>query len=55
MPDPSRRAVLIGLVVVLLLVFGCLYLVYALRDASKLQDCVMQGRSNCAPVESTSN
>jgi hypothetical protein len=58
MPEPphkgdensnSPRAVLIGLVVVLALVFGCLYLVYALRDASRMQDCVMQGRSNCAP------
>jgi len=59
-PDPtndgnsySPRAVLIGLAVVLLLVFGCLYLFYALSDMSQRQDCVMQGRSNCAPVEST--
>jgi hypothetical protein len=49
----SPRAVLLALAVILLLVFGGLYLVYALRDASQLQDCVMQGRSNCAPVEST--
>ena len=32
---------------------GGLFLVYTLRDASQLQDCVMQGRSNCSPVEST--
>jgi hypothetical protein len=49
----SPRMVLIGLLVVLLLTCGCLYLVYALRDASNLQDCVMQGRSNCSPVDST--
>jgi hypothetical protein len=56
MRDPkdtySPRAVLIGLTVALILVLGGLYLVYALRDQSNLQDCVMQGRSNCAPQES---
>jgi len=49
----SPRAVLLGLAVVLLLVFGCLLLFYMLRDASQRQDCMMQGRSNCAPVEAT--
>jgi hypothetical protein len=49
----SPRVVLIALAVVILLVLGCLYLFYALRDASQRQDCVMQGRSNCAPIEST--
>jgi hypothetical protein len=47
----SPRAVLLGLAVVLLLVLGCLYLFYTLRDASQRQDCVMQGRSNCAPID----
>jgi hypothetical protein len=55
MPDPkdtySPRAVLIGLAIVLILVLGGLYLVYALRDQANLQDCVMQGRSNCAPQD----
>ena len=46
----SPRAVLIGLLVCVLLVLGGLFLVYALRDTSQLQDCLMQGRSNCAPV-----
>jgi hypothetical protein len=49
----SPRAVLLALGVILLLVLGCLFLFYSLRDASQLQDCMMQGRSNCAPVEST--
>jgi hypothetical protein len=49
----SPRAVLLGLAVVLLLVFGGLCLFYMLRDASQRQDCMMQGRSNCAPVEAT--
>jgi len=43
----SPRVVLIALGVVLLLVFGSLYLFYALRETSNLQDCVMQGRTNC--------
>jgi hypothetical protein len=48
----SPRAVLMALAVVLLLVAGAVYLVFALLDRSKIQDCVMQGRSNCAPVDS---
>jgi hypothetical protein len=49
----SPRAVLLALAVILLLVLGGLYLFYALSDASQRQDCMMQGRTNCAPVEST--
>jgi len=26
-------------------------LVRALRDESRLEDCLMQGRHNCAPIE----
>jgi hypothetical protein len=49
-PDPRRTAA-IGFVVIALLVIGGLFLVHVLRDASRLQDCVMQGRSNCAPID----
>jgi hypothetical protein len=49
----SARAVPLALGFILLLVLGCLYLFYALRDASQRQDCLMQGRTNCAPVEAT--
>jgi hypothetical protein len=48
----SPRAALLGLAIVLLLVLVCLYLFYALRDMSRSQDCMMQGRTNCAPIES---
>jgi hypothetical protein len=49
----SPRAVLLALAVILVLVLGGLFLFYALRDVSQRQDCMMQGRSNCAPVEAT--
>ena len=52
-PDPRRTAV-IGLIVIVLLVIAGLFLTHALRDMSRLQDCVMQGRTNCAPIESSS-
>ena len=47
----AQRAVLIGLGICLLLVLGGLFLVYELRKMSAIQDCVMQGRSNCSPVD----
>jgi hypothetical protein len=48
-PDP-RRAAAIGLIVIVLLVIVGLFLIHVLRDMSRIQDCVMQGRSNCAPL-----
>lgn len=54
--DSARqRAALIGLGVCLLLVLGGLFLVYELKKMSKVQDCVMQGRTNCAPVDGQSS
>jgi hypothetical protein len=51
----SQRAALIGLAICLLLVLGGLFLVYELKKTSELQDCVMQGRTNCAPVDTDSS
>jgi hypothetical protein len=48
-PDP-RRGAAIGLLVVVVLVVMGLFLIHVLRDMSKIQDCVMQGRTNCAPI-----
>jgi hypothetical protein len=50
-PD-SRRAAVLGLVVAAALIVIALVLVKVLGDAGRLQDCVMSGRSNCAPVDS---
>ena len=55
-PDPgrepdSRRPALIGLLVVAALVVAAYYLVTALRENANLEDCLMSGRKNCAPIE----
>lgn len=58
-PDPqpprqpdSRRAAVLGLLIALLLIVLGLILVRVLGSAGRLQDCVMSGRTNCAPIDS---
>ncbi|HTV87509.1 MAG TPA: hypothetical protein VME41_00700 [Stellaceae bacterium] len=48
---PSRRGAIIGLILVLLLVVAGYFLVEALRHESNLEDCLLSGRRNCAPIE----
>jgi hypothetical protein len=50
-PDP-RRAAVAGLLITVLLVLGGVVLVHVLSRTGKLQDCVMSGRTNCAPIAS---
>ena len=51
-PEPeSRRGALIGLAVILALVVGGYFLVTALQRNAALEDCLMSGRRNCAPIE----
>lgn len=50
-PDP-RWGALVGLLIALLLVLGGMLLVRVLGRAARLQDCVMSGRTNCAPIDS---
>ena len=40
-----------ALIMILLLLGGGLFLVTRLTADAKLQDCVMSGRKNCAPVD----
>jgi hypothetical protein len=47
----SRRGALIGLVVTAMLVIAGYYLMTVLRDEGKMEDCLMSGRSNCAPID----
>lgn len=50
-PTDKRRAALIGVIVILVLAIAAIVLVRELGKASKLQDCLMSGRTNCAPIE----
>lgn len=52
-PDP-RRAALIGLGLLGVLVVGGLVLAHALRSSARIQDCVMSGRTNCVPIDASS-
>jgi hypothetical protein len=52
--NPNQRGPLIALgVVVVLFVVGWL-LVHALYNNGKMEDCLMSGRTNCAPIDGTS-
>jgi hypothetical protein len=51
----SRRGAVIGLIVVMLLVVVGYFLMTALRHESQLEDCLMAGRRNCAPLDIPAN
>ncbi len=53
-PD-SRRGALIGFGLVVLLIVGGLVLAHVLRGTAQVQDCVMSGRTNCAPIDTSSS
>jgi hypothetical protein len=42
-----------ALAFIVALIVGALFLEHVLRDESSLQDCVMQGRTNCAPIDAS--
>lgn len=46
----SRRGAVAALVLVAALLVGGLWLMRHLRANAALQDCVMAGRTNCAPL-----
>jgi hypothetical protein len=47
----SHRGAMAALVVLIVLVLIGLGLIHALRHTGAVQDCAMQGRTNCAPVQ----
>jgi hypothetical protein len=50
--DPARRtAALMGFIVILLLAIAGVMLIRELRSTANLEDCLMSGRRNCAPIE----
>jgi hypothetical protein len=46
----SRRGALAALILVAVLLVGGILLMRHLRATAALQDCVMSGRTNCAPI-----
>lgn len=52
--NDSRRPAMIGLVVVAALVAIGYFLMTTLRQNANLEDCLMSGRHNCAPIETPS-
>jgi hypothetical protein len=50
---PSRHRALIGLLLLVGLVVAVLLVVHELMEASRMQDCLASGRTNCAPIDTT--
>lgn len=50
--EPLSTGALIGIgIFLVVLVLSGVWLMNTLRDMGKMQDCAMQGRRNCAPIE----
>jgi hypothetical protein len=49
--DERRTAALLGLIVILSLAIVAIVLIRQLTKESQLEDCLMSGRTNCAPIE----
>jgi hypothetical protein len=49
--EQRRSSALIGLIIILALAIAGVVVVRELREKSRLEDCLMSGRTNCAPIE----
>jgi hypothetical protein len=49
--EARRTSATMGLIVILLLAIAGVWLVRELREKSQIEDCLMQGRRNCVPIE----
>lgn len=49
--EARRTNATMGLIVILLLAIAGVLLVRELRHESQIEDCIMQGRRNCVPIE----
>ena len=45
----SSRSAVVALILLMILVLVGLWIIDALRQSDALQDCVLQGRTNCMP------
>jgi hypothetical protein len=50
-PGDNRRGAIAGLVIAIILLVVGVWLARDLTAASKMQDCVMSGRTNCNVIE----
>jgi hypothetical protein len=50
-PRENRRPAIAGLAIAVVLLAVGLWLAHELTAASKMQDCLMSGRSNCNVIE----
>lgn len=51
--EARRTAALMGFIVILLLAIAALVLMREIGRTTRLEDCLMSGRTNCAPIEPT--
>jgi hypothetical protein len=49
--EARRTGALMGFIVVLVLAIAGVLLVQELGNKSRLEDCLMSGRKNCAPID----
>jgi hypothetical protein len=49
----SRRTTMVAVVAVVVLGAVGWFLAHELSRSARMQDCVMSGRTNCAPIEET--
>jgi Tfp pilus assembly protein PilX len=49
--EARRTAALIGLVIILVLAIAAVVLMRELGKESRLEDCLLAHRTNCAPIE----
>jgi hypothetical protein len=50
-PQENRRPAMAGLAIAVVLLVVGLWLAHELTAASKMQDCLMSGRTNCNVIE----
>ena len=50
-PGPNPRGAAIGLVAIVVLIAGVMFIMHRLNEAAQIQDCFASGRTNCVPIE----